>query len=843
MTQKDCTTLTDGDVRFYDNYVPTLGVGDFVLNFTQRFNPKTTPVIDETFGTSQVFSVQGPRYTLPTADIYSHFPPDNAFGRFDQFLPQVVFTKPDLPWERDLFGAKDKTADQRPWLALLLFVAGETLGGSSNPSLREPALDKWKPNRTKVASISASDFYTVPDSQTLTSTYQSETILWPSLTPEWYEKPDWLKSTMTTVIDVDAKALLILLPPWETLHYQAHARQVKATNKASEALRVSGDGWFSLMVGNRLPQPATTQERPRPLNIVHLVSLEGYEQYLGQNPTSLPAVDRIRMISFASWSFTCVPDGGQSFRKLMDNLLFNPDQTHKTTHFVIPYDPYGAGPSKPGVYTAEVLSNGYVPLQYETRLGERTFAWFRGPFSPVPTQNFISALQKRNSDHDWQPFGTASAALVYDKDYGLFNVSYAVAWETGRLLALSDGSFATHLLTWQRTAHQLIDLILTRAHQFQLVPTSFDPDNPEATVEEKILSTLDPYAWTDNFMTYLVTRFSDQIAPKLYNAEPAQPDPAFPAFPAAPAPVLNPTTINELMTNPGIQTYIRQAGGELLDGLIDWLAQRYVLMGVPSENLVPNPKLLPAESVRFFYLDSNWLDAMIEGALSIGIESSRDQLYQDLMKDLIWDKLHEAVQKVRDQALGNFAQQSDVNKVPFDHESMTGMLLNSAVVADWPGLQVTAYLQTKTNPDGEIIPDYDSEMNLLRLEHLGKNMMLALWPAVPALVTINEPHEGIAFGFENPPSGEGYYLYLRSLQEGDYGQRLCPDEDIEGGRCTHYIDAGQIIDEHNIVGMSILIAQIKEKLGVDTVNVRDLAVELIKVPESLDLIAEGATSV
>src|SRR5437868_2744124 len=117
MMTTDGDGLGDGDIRFYDNYVPTVSEGDYLVNVTQQFNPRGT-TIDECFAASQVFSVQAPRYSLPPGDVYSVFPPDNAQGVFDQFLPHVVLSQRELPWEKNVFGSP-KSAEQVPWLALL----------------------------------------------------------------------------------------------------------------------------------------------------------------------------------------------------------------------------------------------------------------------------------------------------------------------------------------------------------------------------------------------------------------------------------------------------------------------------------------------------------------------------------------------------------------------------------------------------------------------------------------------------------------------------------------------------------------------------------------------------
>ena len=46
-----------------------------------------------------------------------------------------------------------------------------------------------------------------------------------------------------------------------------------------------------------------------------------------------------------------------------------------------------------------------------------------------------------------------------------------------------------------------------------------------------------------------------------------------------------------------------------------WLARLRLLEGVPFSYLVADEQLLPRESIRFFYLDRAWTDALVQGAL------------------------------------------------------------------------------------------------------------------------------------------------------------------------------------------------------------------------------------
>src|SRR6202012_5149864 len=109
--------------------------------------------------------------------------------------------------------------------------------------------------------------------------------------------------------------------------------------------------------------------------------------------------------------------------------------------------------------TLERLHNGYLPLSYATLTSETTFAWYRWPLAPAPSQRFLAVLDPGSTPAPEVPLNS-SEAMVYDPASGLFDQSYAVAFQTGRSLALADLPFAMNMLQWRRDAHAAVYVLM-----------------------------------------------------------------------------------------------------------------------------------------------------------------------------------------------------------------------------------------------------------------------------------------------------------------------------------------------------------------------------------------------
>ena len=318
--------------------------------------------------------------------------------------------------------------------------------------------------------------------------------------------------------------------------------------------------------------------------------------------------------------------------------------------------------------------------------------------------------------------------------------------------------------------------------------------------------------------------------------------------------------------------------------IIEWLGQLRTLVGVPFPYIVPHEEMLPNDSIRFFHIDRNWIDAMIDGALSTGVLDSRGaladvdpekrgELYIELMEalneqELIMNPFRTALaahDKARalnrsvfedavSQANQNFKQrvEQEISKIPEQQRSMsdavmgvvaksedsakttsaskqkssneqrttsntylaggdkentksfaqkdpvlsqnnhdflkkrieisrdvqsgltakiggilsqmtmirggllTGFLLRSSIVRDYPGLEIQAYDAPEcVGERREEGFDEGRAVNLIRVARLSETILLCIFNGVPTHLRMKEPSEGIRLGLEKQDKGGG----------------------------------------------------------------------------------------
>jgi hypothetical protein len=250
----------------------------------------------------------------------------------------------------------------------------------------------------------------------------------------------------------------------------------------------------------------------------------------------------------------------------------------------------------------------------------------------------------------------------------------------------------------------------------------------------------------------------------------------------------------------GLTLELPQEGHPMLEvklssRLLTWLEDLRLLRHLPLAYLVPDPALLPPESIRFFHVNQTFTDRVIEGALCAGNIGTVDMTFSVVTLTKIRELLDERLEVTGKQ--------------------ITGMLIRSELVERWPDLVVHA------------VPD---TIRVIRRECLSKSILIALFAGVPTEVRIREPDVGLRFGVEQKAVNK-YTVDMYDnqgapvIQDGDH--RTFPIK-LVNRKLVAVADLKGLIDAEGLPGKPFE-ARMK-KLAGDPTRSRDVAINLRQLP-------------
>lgn len=237
-----------------------------------------------------------------------------------------------------------------------------------------------------------------------------------------------------------------------------------------------------------------------------------------------------------------------------------------------------------------------------------------------------------------------------------------------------------------------------------------------------------------------------------------------------------------------------------------FMARLRLLHGVPFNYLVPDAQLLPIETIRFFYIDRAWTDALVQGALSIGTISSADRAQLEAVYPYIRNEVDTAERYVREPRAEK--------KLAGDGGSITGFIMRSRLVSGWPNLHVRAYSRDLL-PDDALTTAAESDpsrLKVLRLERLAPAVLLVLFDGVPAVVHIEEPRQGIQFGVRLADGAQrGQHVAKVQLRDCSTGTGVPPPSPLGAGNSVN------VPFRRNAPGV-INLAELRKRLAAKAPN-------------------------
>ena len=476
------TTPQRGHFVLHSSVMPPMTAGDYELVSDQTGTP-----FDVEAERTHV-RVSSPRYTMPPEQILSAFPPANAEGAFGDRLPQIALKRRTLPWERNPAGVA--TVSPTPWLALVVVAEGEAELSATTPveqcvTAGTTLLD---PDDRDVAeglylavteTVVAKIFPTEEDLPLLAHVREVDiqdtelaggdddgwlAVVLANRLPVYDTAADNPVRYLACLVNLEGQ--LGELPPpsppvdffeyelaqdWSVLaSSEAHADQfVMGTGSEVAVVESAGFDAQSALpaIGSQLDGAATSSRSIAadawsrgPTEAVAAAALDPDAPRLVRDtmgigfhlPIERYAAERVlRFPVLAHWSFTT--SEGATFETLMQDLDVGLVGT-------LPV-PEPEDPPKPEGPT--VVVTGHVELEHQTRRGDGIQAWYRGALVPHPTD------REQPDENGRLPVAHAADQLRRVVPDGREDLSYAAAYEIGRLLALSQLSIVSALLRFR----------------------------------------------------------------------------------------------------------------------------------------------------------------------------------------------------------------------------------------------------------------------------------------------------------------------------------------------------------------------------------------------------------
>lgn len=484
MSQVDPPPL--GHIRIHSHAIGPLTAGDYELRVQQRIDVPEIPSAGQTAATHQLddhvrpFEVTAPRFRMSGTELQSLFPPPFSRGAFSNRFAQAMCKRRTLPWDRD---PDPDTTEREPWLALVVLTESEYAFDTDRPltdATWSALRDRLGIGATQAAELGAADQLTVTG-RVIRKSFPSRSDL-PYLA---HVREVNVRDTEYAGTDDDGfiavvgsnrvlrgglkyHAFLVSMegqlgllrpphtggaddgttreigPPQDT-----GSRVVLEADVAAGVLGTAGSIAYRPGLTVPLSQPVSTQPavdhdtlatiRARGWDTSEVRRTAGDDPFVARLSEDVvvagPAADvgvaqpldwlpgdddRHHFPVLAHWSFETLPGG--DFETLMKRLdvgvLTSVDQDDEDA--------------------PTVIGTGHMLLDRTTREGDHVGSWYRGPMAPMQV-----------GDRDDVPLFVADQAIRVGSD-GIEDISYAAAFEVGRLLALASPSFVARLVSWRR---------------------------------------------------------------------------------------------------------------------------------------------------------------------------------------------------------------------------------------------------------------------------------------------------------------------------------------------------------------------------------------------------------
>ncbi len=459
--------MANEEIGIAPSHIPTIVSGKYEIKADLQNNLSIVKAQEV------VFYVAGYNYTIPQNEILAMYPPMEHTGDFAGTFPHIQFRRSTLPWE---FNCESK-GKKIPYIFLVVLKEDELASGefeileTDTNDLKDSLEDVTEPKPLKILNVLKADTELFPSidcvSQLAHVRVQEHAELKDLNLPKETSilishrmvEPDTKYKTFVcyysaevTIKGKDKYQLnnsnenneyqntksCVILSEWsfESINTQLYQIDTNKLKNHPEFNKFQKD-----LVDSEI---LTLEELKRKANaeLANLISIN--ETYLEQRqlrwtklpePRSVDDFERTEEISFReenNYILEYLKYNGKNLKGYLSELKLQPFKTKININ---------------NEAVIKLVDIAKVPIEHQLKGGGKIVSWYQGPFT---NWNHSFNLENFLEEKGWEDIPDHQDYLnLFNDDTKMYDMTYAAAWQLGRLMIMNDNKVLQELKKWK----------------------------------------------------------------------------------------------------------------------------------------------------------------------------------------------------------------------------------------------------------------------------------------------------------------------------------------------------------------------------------------------------------
>ncbi|MCX8526456.1 hypothetical protein OF897_21290 [Chryseobacterium formosus] len=479
--------MVNEEIGIAASHIPTVASGKYEIKANLQNNLSN---IQEQ---EIVFYVAGYQYTIPQNEVLAMYPPTEHTGDFAGTFPHIQFRRSTLPWEFNC----ESNGKKIPYIFLVILKEDELASGdfeimeTSTNDLMDSLEDPEEPKPLKILKALKGNEELFPSIDFVSQLAHVRVQEHVELKDLNLPKETSILIAHRMVEPTTKYKAFVCYYSTEVITKEKDKYQLNNSNKKNEYQKTSScvilSEWSFESINTQLYQIDTNKLKNHPefqtfqkdLIDSEVLTLEELKRKANAELNNLISINETYLEECRlRWAKLPEPKSIDDFERTEVNSF------KKVNNYILEYLKYNGKNLKGYLselklqpFKAEIniqnkaiinlVDAAKVPLEHQLKGGGKIVSWYQGPFT---NWNYSFNLGDFLKDKEWVDIPDHPDYLnLFNDDTKMYDMTYAAAWQLGRLIIMNDNKMLQELKKWKNDL-QLHNLIQEQ-NQYSHLPS------------------------------------------------------------------------------------------------------------------------------------------------------------------------------------------------------------------------------------------------------------------------------------------------------------------------------------------------------------------------------------